>query len=60
MLVEKVLKVVTYLYPNLPWVVMPQGGRGRPGCYCSDVRQVVVGVVRSPTQLAVDCNAAKR
>ena len=44
-MVGKVLKVLTDLYPKFPWVVMPQGGRGRPACYCSDVRQVIVVVV---------------
>ena len=38
-------EVSTYLYPKLPWIVMPQSGRGRSACYCSDVRQVVVVVI---------------
>ena len=44
-MVGKALEVFTYLYPKLPWIVMPQGGRGRPACYCSDVRQVVVVMI---------------
>ena len=43
-MVGKVLEVLN-LYPKLPWVVMPQGGRGGPAWYCSDVRQVIVVVV---------------